>query len=98
MNAHPVLAHRLIAIPTIATTAALSLPLTALVLDTRVDENLLLPIQLGAMTGVGAGVGAALPGLAGKSASHLRGGMVGAGLGVGLAIAADAALMLLIGD
>ncbi len=55
----------------------LGLPLVALVLDSAVDENLLLPIQMVVAGGTCAVVGYLRPEVAGEGASRGRGAVVG---------------------
>jgi hypothetical protein len=60
------------------------------------SENWILPAQAAGMTAVGAGVGAALPKLAGAAAGRGKGALVGAAAGVALGAVADVALFALI--
>jgi hypothetical protein len=60
----------------------LSLPVVAAVLDGPSTENWIIPVQLLAMAGIGAGAGVALPALAGAGAPTARRALIGAGLGV----------------
>lgn len=78
--------------------AALALPLTAMFLDQKVDENLLLPISLGAAAGVGALAGAAMPGMFGSGRTRLAAAAIGAGVTTAVSIAADAALLFGLSD
>ncbi|MCB0879418.1 MAG: hypothetical protein KDC46_10640 [Thermoleophilia bacterium] len=96
--AMPVGIQRVIAGAAIVPASALALPLTAAFLDTKVDENLLLPIAAGGTLAVGAGIGAALPHAFTATGSHLRGAAIGAGAALGVAALSTAALFWAIGD
>lgn len=90
-------ASRAIAAGVLVPLAAVSLPLSALVLDRGANsENWILPAQLGGMAAAGAGLGAALTHVAGSSAGHGRGALVGAALGLATGIASDAVWFTLI--
>jgi hypothetical protein len=73
-----------------------ALPMTALLLDTRVDENLLLPIAALATMGLCGAVGALLRRAAGEQASALRGAVLGAAIGLGCLVVSVVALILLL--
>jgi hypothetical protein len=90
--------QRLIAGAAIVPAGALALPLTAGLLDTRVDENLLLPIAAGGTMALGAGVGAALPNAFSSVGSRGRAALVGAGAALGVAALSTTALLLLLAD
>ena len=78
--------------------AALSLPLTAGLLDQQVDENLLLPVSLAAAAGVGALAGASMPGMFGDGRSRLAAAAIGAGSTTATSVVADAVLLFGLGD
>ncbi len=78
--------------------AALSLPLTAGFLDTKIDENLLFPVSIGAAAGVGALAGAVMPGMFGSGRSRLVGAAIGAGITTAVNLAAVAALSFALSD
>jgi hypothetical protein len=90
------LAARLIAAPTLLAAGAVSLPVSAMFLDGQGTENWILPAQFGATAGVGAGLGAVMPSIAGAGATRGRGAVVGALAGVGAAFAADVAWFALL--
>ena len=60
------------------------------------NENWFLPVQLGAVTAAGAGIGILRPDIAGKMASHGEGAVVGAALGVGAGVICDVGWFLAI--
>lgn len=76
---------RLPALAILLALGILSLPVSALFLDGERTENWIMPVQLGAMALLGAGVGLVLP-LAREDASTTRRVVVGAATGVGMAI------------
>ncbi len=78
--------------------AALAVPVTAGLLDDKIDENFLLPVAAGGAAALGAGVGAALPAAFTSTGSRLRGAMFGAGAALGVATLASAALLFAIAD
>lgn len=90
--AHPVIAHRLVAGAVIGLSALAALPVSAAFLDDihPAPDHLVLGVALAAPPLIGAATGALLPGLAGASASRLRGGVVGAIAGAAAMVAADA--------
>ncbi|MCW2971820.1 MAG: hypothetical protein JWN72_93 [Thermoleophilia bacterium] len=91
-------ASRAIAAAVLLPLGAVSLPLAAFALDRGPGtENWILPAQLGGMTLAGAGLGAALTKVAGASAGHGRGALVGAAFGLTAGVVADAAWLGLIG-
>jgi len=92
-------AQRGIAAAVIVPSSLLALPLAASVLDHPPGREIwILPAAAAGSIGVGAGVGAALPKIAGEQASHLRGAAVGGGLGLASAAVGTAALFALITD
>jgi hypothetical protein len=74
----------------------LSLPVVATFLDGRSTENLVVPVQLGAMAVLGAVTGWILPGRAGLGSSSARSAMVGAVVGVAAALGGIALFSLLL--
>jgi hypothetical protein len=64
----------------------ISLPLVASVLDGAGTDNLILPVQLGLMAGVGALAGWAVPSLGGADATRRRGILFGALIGLGAGV------------
>lgn len=97
---NPVIRHAIIAAPMILATSALALPVSAALLDNhpRLPDNGWIPLGGALMLGSvsGAAIGAALPGIAGSHASHVRGALVGAGFGAVATTAAIAGLALLL--
>lgn len=92
-------AARAVASAVIVPVAAMSLPVSAALLDHPPGrENWILPAAGALSAGVGAAVGAALPTIAHTGASRGVGALVGAGIGVASALAGTAALFLLITD
>lgn len=88
--------QRVALVAIVVVVGGLSLPLTALLLDTVVDENLLLPIQWLASVLVCAGAGAVLREAVAQGASARRGALLGAILGLIAAGASDVVLLFLI--
>jgi hypothetical protein len=75
----------------------MALPIAAMVLDqSPKTENWIFPAQVGGTALVGAGIGSALPQIAGHAATRGRGAAVGAGMGVGAAAIGAAALFAMI--
>jgi hypothetical protein len=83
---------------TVLPVAAMSLPVTAAFLDTKIDENLLFPISAGAALGAGALAGAAMPHMFGAGRGRIAAAAIGAGIGLGVNVAADAALLFGLAD
>ncbi len=73
--------------------AALALPLTAGLLDDKINENFLFPVSIGVAAGAGALAGATMPGMFGDGRSRLAGAAIGAGITTAVSIAADAVLL-----
>lgn len=90
--------QRAIGAAAVVPAAALSLPLTAAFLDTKVDENWLFPVSFLGAAGVGAAAGAAMPGMFGAGRGRVAGAAIGAGIGLGINVAADAALLFGLAD
>jgi hypothetical protein len=82
----------------VAVVAAGTLPVTAGLLDDKVDENWLFPISIGAAGALGATAGLVMPHMFGAARGRLAGAAIGAGIGVGVNVAADAALLFGIAD
>lgn len=75
--------QRVLAVALLGATGILSLPLAAFVLDDSAGgENLVLPVQLVVMAGIGGALGAALPALAPEGAATSRRVLVGIGWGL----------------
>ncbi|MCW2924085.1 MAG: hypothetical protein JWM98_1489 [Thermoleophilia bacterium] len=91
--------QRVIAGAVIVPAAALTLPVAATFLDHPPGrENWILPAAAVGSLGIGAGVGALLPKIAGSGASHLRGAALGAGVGLAAAALGTALLFFDITD
>ena len=84
-----VLAHRIMMGLVTVVLAAMSLPVTAMFLDTVVDSVPLLVVALLGAMAIGAGAGALLPKVGGSDASVTRGAQIGLVLGLGAAIVGD---------
>ncbi|MCW2921656.1 MAG: hypothetical protein JWL76_1530 [Thermoleophilia bacterium] len=78
--------------------AALALPVTAALLDDKMNENFLFPVSLGIAAGSGALAGATMPGMFGSGRSRLAGAAIGAGIATATSIAVDAALLFGLAD
>jgi hypothetical protein len=78
--------------------AALALPVTAGLLDDKIDENFLFPVSLGIAAGAGALAGATMPGMFGSGRSSLAGAAIGAGIATAVSVVADAALLFGLAD
>lgn len=74
--------QRLLAVGILLVLGILSLPVSAALLDDKVDENWLIPIAVVTMAVCGAVVGWLLPALGGTSGSRPRGALIGAFVGV----------------
>lgn len=70
-------AQRIVGAVVLLVTGMLSLPLSAAVLDGEGTENWIVPVQLLAMAGIGAGLAVALPALAREGAPTGRRAMTG---------------------
>jgi hypothetical protein len=77
---------RALALLVLLVLGVISLPLVASVLDGVGTENLILPVQLALMAGVGALAGWAVPSLGGADATRRRGTLFGAMIGLGAAL------------
>jgi hypothetical protein len=89
--------QRAIGAAVVLPTAALSLPVTALLLDDKLDNGLF-PVSAGAAALIGAGTGAAMPAMFGAGRGRLAAAGIGAGIGFGISLAVDAALLFGIAD
>lgn len=78
--------------------AAAALPLTAGLLDDKIDENFLFPVSIGVAAGAGALAGATMPGMFGSGRSRLAAAAIGAGITTVTSIAVDAALLFGLAD
>lgn len=70
-------AQRIVGAVVLLVTGMLSLPLSAALLDGEGTENWIVPVQLLAMAGIGAGLAVALPALAREGAPTGRRAMTG---------------------
>lgn len=92
MRAVSPLVQRLLAAAALIVAGALSLPLSALVLDrSTATENFIVPAQLLAMAGIGAALAAAFPAIAPAGAAPTRRLLIGCcwgvlAAGVGIAV------------
>lgn len=75
-------AQRIVGAVVLLVTGMLSLPLSAAVFDGEGTENWIVPVQLLAMAGIGAGLAVALPALAREGAPTGRRAMTGAWWGL----------------
>lgn len=75
-------AQRIVGAVVLLVTGMLSLPLSAALLDGEGTENWIVPVQLLAMAGIGAGLAVALPALAREGAPTGRRAMTGAWWGL----------------
>ena len=79
--------QRVVAVVVLVVTGILSLPLAAAVLDDRGAENLIIPVQLLVMAGIGAALALALPAMAPAGATTGVRVLAGVGWGVLAALA-----------
>ncbi len=78
--------RRVAALVILLVLGVISLPLVASVLDSEGTENLILPVQVVLMAGLGALAGWLVPTLGGPDATRRRGIIVGALFGLGAAV------------
>ena len=88
--------QRASALALLVATGVVSLPVVAAFLDGESTENLIIPVQLALMAGVGAAVGYLLPGVADAGARRARSAAFGALVGVAAAVASVALFFLLL--
>lgn len=89
-------AQRVLGLVVLLAAGVFSLPLAAIPFDGQGGEDWILPLQVGGMALVGAGVSLLLPGLVGADASRSRRAWVGAAIGVGMALLGVAVFFLLL--
>lgn len=82
---NPVL-QRVVGILVLLVTGALSLPVSAYFLDDRGTENYIVPVQLGIMALIGAGVVVTLPAMAREGAPARRRALSGVWMGLFAAV------------
>jgi len=88
--------RRIAAVVLLVVVAMVSLPLVAAVFDDEGSENLIVPVQLVLMAGLGALAGWVVPTLGGEDATPRRGILVGALIGVGAAVLGLVSFFLLL--
>ena len=92
----PFTGERVLVLAVLLVAGMLSLPTSAYFLDGSATENLILPVALLVMAGLGAALGAALPDFAGADASPSRGALTGAVVGVLMSLVGLAVFFLLV--
>ena len=88
--------QRGVAVVLLLVAGLLSLPVAAAFLDGGSTEDLIVPIQMGAMAVLGAITGYLLPGVAGFGSTSARSAMVGAVIGLAAALGGVAIFSLLL--
>ncbi len=89
-------AQRVLGLVVLLAAGVFSLPLAAIPFDGEGSENWILPLHLGGMAIIGAGVSLLVPGLVGEEASQAKRVWVGAAIGVGMALLGVAVFFLLL--